>query len=412
MDSAHGYDDLREDRDPTAGGVGECQTPIDQDERRMHVRAYNHWVSLLRGRAYPAIEDLEPESIADFGPHSVLLDFSAGVEDPAIQFIGRALRDECGMDQSVVRIADVPSRSLLSRLTDHYHQIIAGRSPIGFEAEFVGTRGHATLYRGILMPFSSDSQTIDFIYGVINWKELAAVDDQAALDAELSAALRGPRHDPVPGAVWADGPGAAAREADEEDGPAPTTLDDRLAAARDSAAAARAAHLRSHAALYRALGRAHDVALAAIRDPDRLATLLAEAGIVAQARAPMTAIAKLVFGTDHDKTRLTEVATVLAWAQRHGIGDGALSHALERVEGGIKGLVAEERALRRPDPVPEAGPRPLAERAPLAEIALDSGLDEGAPVVLLGRATANGIVVVGTIGDDAKLTQQVLRRLS
>jgi len=33
---------------------------IGSDERRMHVRAYNHWVSLLEGRDFPSIEDLEP----------------------------------------------------------------------------------------------------------------------------------------------------------------------------------------------------------------------------------------------------------------------------------------------------------------------------------------------------------------
>ena len=31
-------------------------------------------------------------------------------------------------------------------------------------------RGEPICYRGILMPFSSDGDTIDFIYGVINWK--------------------------------------------------------------------------------------------------------------------------------------------------------------------------------------------------------------------------------------------------
>src|SRR3546814_4364122 len=81
---------------------------------------------------------------------SVLLDFSAGVENPAIRFLGRALRDECGLDASIASIAEVPSRSLLSRLTDHYLQIIANRAPIGFEAKFVGTRGNSTRYRGIL----------------------------------------------------------------------------------------------------------------------------------------------------------------------------------------------------------------------------------------------------------------------
>ncbi|KAK0358343.1 hypothetical protein LTR94_035804, partial [Friedmanniomyces endolithicus] len=111
----------------------------------MHVRAYNHWVSLLRDRPYPAIADLEPESIADFGPNSVLLDFSGGLDNPSIQFIGKALRDECGVDGPLARISDVPARSLLSRLTDHYLQIIANRAPIGFEAEFIGARGHTTL---------------------------------------------------------------------------------------------------------------------------------------------------------------------------------------------------------------------------------------------------------------------------
>ena len=32
---------------------------IGADERRMHVRAYNYWCSLLDGRDYPCIEDLE-----------------------------------------------------------------------------------------------------------------------------------------------------------------------------------------------------------------------------------------------------------------------------------------------------------------------------------------------------------------
>ena len=91
---------------------------VGSDERRMHVRAYNHWVSLLHGRAYPSIEDLDPDSIMDFGAHSVLLDFSKGVDDPAIRFLGRALREETGLDTSITHVAQVPSRSLLERQID------------------------------------------------------------------------------------------------------------------------------------------------------------------------------------------------------------------------------------------------------------------------------------------------------
>ena len=155
---------------------------IGTDERRMHVRAYNYWVSLLSGRDFPSIEDLDSSDVQDFAPHSVLLDFTCGGDNPAIPYVGAIIRDECALDDDMRTIADVPSRSLLSRLTDHYMQIIANRAPVGFEAEFENPRGDTICYRGILMPFSSDGDAIDFIYGVINWKRVDEEGAEAQLD--------------------------------------------------------------------------------------------------------------------------------------------------------------------------------------------------------------------------------------
>ena len=155
-----------------APAAGDVAAAIGTDERRMHVRAYNYWVSLLGGRDFPSIEDLESSDVQDFSAHSVLLDFTCGGDNPAIPYVGAEIREECGLDDDMRTIADVPSRSLLSRLTDHYMQIIANRAPVGFEAEFDNQRGETICYRGILMPFSSDGEGIDFIYGVINWKHV------------------------------------------------------------------------------------------------------------------------------------------------------------------------------------------------------------------------------------------------
>ena len=193
---------------------------IGQDERRMQVRAYNHWASLLGERNFPSIEELEPENLPDFGPFSVLLDFSTGIEDPAVQYLGNQLAEECGAEGAITKLSDVPSRSLLSRITDHYLQILANQAPIGFEAEFINQRGVTIMYRGILLPFSSDNDTIDFIYGVINWKEVADEDATKELLLEIDQALEtedaseAPVEDePVkrengPAADWADGPSA------------------------------------------------------------------------------------------------------------------------------------------------------------------------------------------------------------
>jgi len=195
-----------------AGPVDDVAAAIGSDERRMHVRAYNYWVALLAGRDFPSIEDLEPTEVSDFAANSVLLDFTCGRDNPAMPYVGAAIREECGLSDDMRTISDVPSRSLLSRLTDHYMQIIANRAPVGFEAEFENQRAETICYRGILMPFSSDGDTIDFIYGVINWKngvagqevvspplaiepeqpvsiEIAGISDEPEVPAELEPAI-------------------------------------------------------------------------------------------------------------------------------------------------------------------------------------------------------------------------------
>lgn len=405
MDLSHGLDagaDVELEADDP--GVGEQMFDLGGDERRMHVRAYNHWVSLLMGAPFPAIADLDPSAIADFGDNSVLLDFTDGIENPVLSYLGRSLRDECGIEGNPVRVADVPSRSLLSRLTDHYLQIIANRAPIGFEAEFVNTRGRTTLYRGILMPYSSDGAAIDFIYGVINWKELADPVVQASLDAELAASVRA-APSPTDAPIWADGPSHGFDDAAET----PATLDAQLMMARESAAAVRAADTRSRSALYRALGRAHDFALAAEGERDAYARILAQAGIKEQARAPMTPVAKLVFGADYDKTRLTEFGTVLGHARDRGVRAGELPEYLSGFTGGIKAVVAEARAARAK---PRIAPAPvLADRAPIARVDLEQNSEPGHLVVLVARVSADGgLEVMGQL-DDAKLTDRAVRAL-
>jgi hypothetical protein len=204
---------------------------IGQDERRMQVRAYNHWASMLGERMFPNIEDLDPAGLPDFGPHSVLLDFSYGIDNPAVRYLGEKLAIECSAQGVITRLSDVPPRSLLSRITDHYMQILANQAPIGFEAEFVNHAGIAILYRGILLPFSSNDETIDFIYGVINWKEMAdqltadelllEIDQALELGADLELAAESAPRAADPVTDWADSPAHEGEEEEEAAAPLP-----------------------------------------------------------------------------------------------------------------------------------------------------------------------------------------------
>lgn len=423
----------------------ESPPDIAFDERRMHVRAYNYWVSLLDGRSYPSIEDLDPESIDDFGPHSVLLDFTAGAHDPAIAYLGRELRRECNLGPDIRHISDVPRQSLLSRLTDHFMQIIANCAPIGFEAEFVNDKGSATTYRGILMPLSSDGDTIDFIYGVINWKELADGETAAEISEQVDQAIANP---PTVEAspIWADGPHSEAdlgtsplpapyldepdttlelgvhyrEDTDEHDllsglsVPADAGLIDRLSFARETAEALRKADSRSRAALYRALGEAYDFALAAEAQPEHYAEILEDAGLKAQDRAPMTPIVKLVFGADYDKTRLTEFAAALSYGRRQDMPAGGLAPFLESFEGGLKGVVKAERDQRRTRPKVNATDQTrasLRQAAPLAIVEVEAG--EGEFVLLLARREDDGrLAIVAPVAADEKLLDRAISKSS
>lgn len=429
LSGSHGQDD----------GAIDAPAVVGVDERRMQVRAYNYWASLLADRAYPSVEDLDLDG-ADFGPHSVLLDFTAGVENPGLAFLGDRLREESQIDEDVHYISQIPGRSLLSRLTDHYLQIIANRAPIGFEAEFVNDRGVTIMYRGILLPFSSDDDTIDFIMGVINWKEAVPADEAEELQLSVEQALRSaaPLTAPVP--VWADGPdsghfdddavpgfaalddaleihaGAESVAVIDEDAAGPgddADLADWLALARETAERALAADSRSRGALYQAVGKAWDFVLAAEQQPDAFVALLDEAGLKAQDRAPMTPVVKLVFGAAYDKTRLAEYACALGHAKEERVGRGEFAAYLDRYPGGLKGLVKDARARRKP--ANESSERPdekleVLRRAHPALI-LEHDAGDAEFVVLIARAMPGGhIGIVAKAAEDPALVAKLAKK--
>jgi hypothetical protein len=463
MDS---FRDLANELEPAFGSHPPemSEVAISADERRLQVRAYNYWASLLDGRDFPSIEDLNPASVAEFAKNSVLLDFTAGPANPTTAYVGVALRRECDLDNDVESMEEVPEGSLLSRLTQYHDQILDSRAPVGIEADFVNQRGVGHCYRGILMPFSSDGDTIDFVYGVFSWSEhevaqpapvsVPAFDSTphqpAAPDAvlvpnlpplevsdelgdealELSAEMLdrsfdlrledqrfadvAPEPEPVPAAppaehiAWQDGPLA---DPDVLQAAGEATLADWLSAARATAEDAKAADGRSRHALYQALGLAYDFACAAIAAPDEYQALLEECGIVVQARAPMTAVAKLVFGANYDKARLTEYAAALSYAARQEIGSGGFLPFIDSYPGGLKGLVEAERRLRKPDGENGGWRESAISRLRTAEARpLDTLAGNGEFALVLVRREASGAVSPVAAVSDPALLDKALKR--
>jgi hypothetical protein len=431
--------------------LGDQPDDLTGRERRVSVRAYNYWASLLAGRNFPSVADLNANDIESFRDTSILLDFSRDINKPVLRYVGKLLREECGLSLNALKPEDVPGRSLLSRLTDHYLEILANRAPIGFEAEFNNLRGHLSMYRGILMPLSDDGETINFIYGVISWKEImssksalpplaeesAEADDALQLGTSLTPAIN---NDAEPFELMQASADEEPLELTEPDAgqddafdlaphaetAPPTDMDSvanlagLLSDARDAAEAVQATEGRSRSALYDALDRAYQFSQAAIADPDAYAEVLSDAGLTAQDRAPFTPMVKLVFGATYDKTRLTEYAAALSYATREAIALPDFRPFLDASDGGLKAIVQAERAARatakgnqRVNKAETTRDR-LRRAVPLGSITAPLSNISGEEFCLLvgrRRPGSNEIEIVAVTEENAQLLDGVLRRL-
>jgi hypothetical protein len=189
-------------------------------------------------------------------------------------------------------------------------------------------------------------------------------------------------------------------------------LADWLAAARDGAEQARGSEARSHGALYHAIGLAYDFALAARESPEDYAELLTDAGIKVQARSPMTAVVKLIFGATYDKTRITEYAAALDHGCVLGLGMGTLADHLAAYDGGLKTLVRDIRAARRAEmpAKPDRGglARHAIKRAPALTPQAIATDDDGLAVVVARRERDGSLAIVAALPGGSSLGRKVM----
>lgn len=126
----------------------------------------------------------------------------------------------------------------------------------------------------------------------------------------------------------------------------------------------------------------------------------------------MTAVAKLVFGADYEKTRLAEIALALEFALGQGMARGGLARHLAFYEGGLKGLVRDVRGARKAGEVLparrfERARRKLAKAAPLssADIAVDA---QGLGVAIVRREADGSLSFLAALDTSDRIAQQAI----
>jgi hypothetical protein len=319
------------------------------------------WAGLLEDRKYPPLSLVDPADQRIFSSFSLSLDVTNGIENASITYLGHLLADYCGVDPRSVG-PQVLANSLLSQIKRHGADAIAAEAPFDFE----DLGSDPFVLRGCVLPFSNDGTTIDQLHVILDlsfWEEAygRSAGSLPPHDSPPNPAREQRRYEGPSGAVVHDADNVISIEATKNalaenrvDHPEvdpqdrePLTLDGQLDRARALSIAAKASEDRSHVTLYEAIASAYDFALAAAQSPSQFQELAERAGLKIQATRPLSAVVRLIFGAQYDKTRLAEYSAVLAHAIRSSLAPGSLSQFIQQADGGLKGIVQAERRLRR-----------------------------------------------------------------
>ncbi len=348
--------------------LGSEKVSSNPAERRMTSRLFEYWNTLRNDQLFPSRSDFSVEAVAGLAEHGFSIFLDGQSQRATFQFLGSQIKPLINGNLNQPVVADAHDDSLISLVAQHYSKVLALKAPVGFESEFKDKHRRSYLFRAVMCPFSEDGNTIDCIVGAITHKEKLS---QTTLSlAQTATTNRPPTDKPAPNQLVAalekklgaePSPAADAARPDrvppqttdrtagsveEPAGPA-VGLQEGLSECQKLVAAFQTSSGKSRAALYDTLERAYRFHFETQADPETFAALCTDAGIKLQERAPFTGLIKLVFGKDHDKTRISEYATCLACADRDSTPPELFRALLDSSEGGIKALVKAERAARR-----------------------------------------------------------------
>ena len=141
-------------------------------ERRLVMRLLAYWEEVRGDRKFPPLADIDPRAIDDMWPHCFVLDVVAGVDYPIFHYLGPALAKYSGVYLSGRSVAETPHQTLLDRATFHFRQVLKTGMPIASDDEFERFDGVRIIYRSIVLPLSDDQETINYLLGAANGKEL------------------------------------------------------------------------------------------------------------------------------------------------------------------------------------------------------------------------------------------------
>ena len=143
-------------------------------EHRMVSRLYRYWQRARGNRRYPALTDMNPDSLPGSWPHRFVLRAAAGDKELRIVDVGPSVIGDCAVDVVGRPQSDIPDDCLLGVGLRHCRRVLEHGEPLSWGGRY-HSRGKAlTCYRSIVLPLSGNGSTVDALFGAANGKQVEA----------------------------------------------------------------------------------------------------------------------------------------------------------------------------------------------------------------------------------------------
>jgi hypothetical protein len=144
-------------------------------ERRLVLRLLDYWRRVSEDRRWPSPGDFYPAVIPDLWRYCFLVDLTGAAEGKRVlSYVGDYHREMYDMEFTGTALVDVDQNTLISRAASYVDDVLGRAVPVTYGGQFIDRRGYGVLYRSILLPLSTDNETICAILGAANCQETAS----------------------------------------------------------------------------------------------------------------------------------------------------------------------------------------------------------------------------------------------
>lgn len=141
-------------------------------ERRLVLRLLSYWRELCGEREFPSFAEVDPARIPDLWPHCFLLEIAGHTDNPVFRSIGAGLAEPAGLDLTDSHVSDVPDKTLAAAAVAYVQEVLISKVPISLGSKYLRPDGVRVQSRSILLPMSDDGETINFLLGAANCREV------------------------------------------------------------------------------------------------------------------------------------------------------------------------------------------------------------------------------------------------